>query len=512
MGGGRRKKSKKQSKGQRKLASLGRAPKSLGGPTKAQNLAKARIAAKKTATPSASSGKTSGVGPVSSGKAYATSLGNKRVTTKPKSSGSSFSTGVNNNLGITSKSIKASTPTGTPSQFSRGTSGIGPVASGDKYASMLSSAPKPPSSGTLLAGAKTGFGLRPDGVTGEYKEGDVFNTGGKSGVDYKYQGEPGKGAFVKLAGLPKWMTRSVFGEDPAGTGKKYLDNVRDQNAADETKGLKNFFQNIKERDEATGDQSSLSSPTFGLTASTSPMAIQTYGTGGLTEDASSASGYSEGGNPLTKTDAMSSFGIGGLNLDNLGGTERAVNNITSEQLADRYNASLNPNSFKGLSDGVTSGVGPVASGDAYARGLNTDNQNVENRLRQVRNLGSTLTGGLIPPVRKLADKEIADRRIKNAAFREANLKRGGGSGGARLTQPTVPTVQEELLLPVEQPVQTASTTGTTQTGVDTNRLLQIQQQAYQQSYNPMSIGGFNPQFRFASRTPRIDYSTYFNYS
>ena len=54
------------------------------------------------------------------------------------------------------------------------------------------------------------------------------------------------------------------------------------------------------------------------------MAIQTYGTGGLTEDASSASGYSEGGNPLTKTDAMSSFGIGGLNLDNVGGTERAL--------------------------------------------------------------------------------------------------------------------------------------------------------------------------------------------
>ena len=70
----------------------------------------------------------------------------------------------------------------------------------------------------------------------------------------------------------------------------------------------------------------------------------------------------------------------------------------------QYEQSLNPDSFKGLSDGVTSGVGPVASGDAYARGLNVDNKNVENIGRSILNK--------IPGVnlRKLTDKEIADSR------------------------------------------------------------------------------------------------------
>ena len=151
---------------------------------------------------------------------------------------------------------------------------------------------------------------------------------------------------------------------------------------------------------------------------------------------------------------------------------------TPEARAKAYEQSLNPNSFKGLSDGQTFGVGPVASGDAYARGLNTDNKNLENRLRQIRNLGSTLTGGLIPSVRKLTDKEVADRRLRNAEFRRNNLmnRRRGSSGGvsriqqqAAATQmqpeiaPTIGTPQEELL-----PSQTA----------EQGDLTRIQNQAY----------------------------------
>ena len=89
----------------------------------------------------------------------------------------------------------------------------------------------------------------------------------------------------------------------------------------------------------------------------------------------------------------------------------------------------------------------------------------------------------------------------------ARMDRRGG-GGTRL--PLTPTVAQEVA-PQYQPVPSASTTPTTQTGVDPNRLLQIQQQAYAQAYNPMPIGGFNPQFRFGAATPTIDYSTYFNY-
>ena len=89
----------------------------------------------------------------------------------------------------------------------------------------------------------------------------------------------------------------------------------------------------------------------------------------------------------------------------------------------------------------------------------------------------------------------------------ARMERKGG-GGTRA--PMTPTVAQEVA-PQYQPVPSASTTPTTQTGVDPNRLLQIQQQAYAQAYNPMLIGGFNPQFRFGAATPTIDYSTYFNY-
>ena len=89
----------------------------------------------------------------------------------------------------------------------------------------------------------------------------------------------------------------------------------------------------------------------------------------------------------------------------------------------------------------------------------------------------------------------------------ARMDRRGGSGTRTAVAPTV--AQE--VAPEYQPVPSASTTPTTQTGVDPNRLLQIQQQAYAQAYNPMLIGGFNPQFRFGTATPTIDYSTYFNY-
>ena len=272
-----------------------------------------------------------------------------------------------------------------------------------------------------------------------------------------------------------------------------------------------FLDGILNRNSETqrmiNELGSLTTPTFGLTASTSPMAIRTYGTGGVTEDASSASGYSRDGEPLTKTEAMSTFGIGGLNLDNVGGTERAL-------------PTGNPDVMS--SDGTFNRPGPTPEDTpesdytSYQPGSfynqSDTNMNPTNFLRSTRNLitsparmlgiNNRFTNMLIPK----SDEAIQDARDNRGPAPTLTKPK---SRGARITQPTV---QEEFLLPVEQPVQTASTTGTTQTGVDSNRLLQIQQQAYKQAYNPMSIGGFNPQFRFASRTPSIDYSTYFNYS
>ena len=140
-----------------------------------------------------------------------------------------------------------------------------------------------------------------------------------------------------------------------------------------------------------------------------------------------------------------------------------------------YEQSLNPNSFKGLSDGMTFGVGPVASADAYARGLNTDNKNVENRLRQVRNLGSTLTGGLISPVRKLTDKEISDRRMRVAARRKANfMGRPTGGKKSHVDPVRTPPLPSELI----EETQPTTDIGREQTGTDSNELTRIQNQAY----------------------------------
>lgn len=149
--------------------------------------------------------------------------------------------------------------------------------------------------------------------------------------------------------------------------------------------------------------------------------------------------------------------------------------------AKAYEQSLDPKSFKGLSDGQTFGVGPVASGDAYARGLNTDNQNVENRLRQVRNLASTLTGGLVPGVRKLTDKEIADRRVKVAAQRQANFmgrKTGGKKSNQGMQIQPEPEIVEEI--PTENTIVEESTPLT--------NLTEIQQDAYNTALENYNAG------------------------
>ena len=138
--------------------------------------------------------------------------------------------------------------------------------------------------------------------------------------------------------------------------------------------------------------------------------------------------------------------------------------------------------------------------------------------------GANLTKGInfvknkIPLVKRIPDMKI--NSVAEEAQRQylgynpnlpasalARMDRRGG-GGARL--PLAPTIAQEVA-PQYQPVPSASTTPTTQTGVDPNRLLQIQQQAYAQAFNPMVVGGYNPTFRFGASSPTIDYSSYFNY-
>ena len=150
--------------------------------------------------------------------------------------------------------------------------------------------------------------------------------------------------------------------------------------------------------------------------------------------------------------------------------------------AAAYEKTLDPNSFRGLSDGATYGVGPVASGDAYAKGMATDGRSVENRLRQTRNLISNATLGIVPKVRLLPAKEIADRR---ANFSGPNLTSRGGGGGGGQTRVAAQAFQQQM-----QP-----TTGATgydpimgQTGLDNSELTRIQNQAYDAAFGAYTTG------------------------
>ena len=401
------------------------------------------------------------------------------------------------------------------------TTGVGPVISGREYSDMLKA--NPPKLNQLgrnevnqdLAGNYTSpnvknYGLRPDGSTGFYQTGDVFNTGGKSGKDFRFDGK--QFVPVKTAMLGGDNLGSAFGIGSViGAGLALPSMIK--NATE--KGLE-LRKNLERKlnPEESQNQSSL-----GISNAISSTGNLTgLGIGSSPNYFSIKSPDSYGAPSQEAVDKAAGITAGGLNIggggftpDNPSGSRSRV--LTSEQLGDAYKSTLNPNSFKGLSDGETFGSGPVASGEDYARGLNVSPYgSVENTMRSV--VGKIPGINMLPGVntRLLTDKEIADKRISaqnQLAYRKEMSKiKKGASGGNRL--PVTPTVIEEIL-PEALPVPSASTTPTTQTGVDPNRLLQIQQQAYAQAYNPMLIGGFNPQFRFGAPTPTIDYSTYFNY-
>jgi len=417
-----------------------------GTVTKAQQMAKNRIAAKKATTSTTSAGKTSGIGPVKSGKQYAS------MVSKAKN------------------------------QPTKKTKGIGPYADGAKYAAALKANPPVTAKKFNEAPTKTAFNplklLRNDpNVDIPAGAGNTIPSATKRELQiHNFERQ--------LEGLPpvkKLPDQSSIGVSDSLAAAGNLGGLGTGTAAP------SYF-NIK------------SPETFGAPSQDAVDAAAGITAGGLNIGGSGFTPDKPSGSSTSRaiSDGASKVSFGPV----ADGNEYAKNitdfgmkfGATPEARGKAYEQSLDPNSFKGLSDGMTFGVGPVASGDAYARGLNTDNKNVENRLRQVRNLGSTLTGGLIPSVRKLTDKEIADRRIKNAAFREANLvgRKRGSSGGARL--PVAPLTPEEIIEEAAV-AQTVPDYQQAQTGVDPNRLMQIQQEAYLQAFNPT----YNPMFRFFDR-------------
>ena len=398
--------------------------------------------------------------------------------------------------------------------------GVGPVASGSEYAKMLkASPPKFNEAGRneINQNIATNYNDLGSGLQNilqnQYKAFDKQGLGDKE-LKRLQKMYPG---FTPRAGITDGTQTAMLGGDNLGgygalgiAGSIFGLGLKGIGSAVE--GGKRLRENIQKRlnPEESQNQSSL-----GISNAISSTGNLTgLGIGSSPNYFSIKSPDSYGAPSQEAVDKAAGITAGGLNIGGGGFTPDNPSDPNARAIQN-YKSTLNPNSFKGLSDGETFGSGPVISGDDYARGLNVSPYgSVENTMRSV--VGKIPGINMIPGVntRLLTDKEIADKRISaqnQLAYRKemSKIKKGASGGGARPLA-AVPTVIEEIL-PEALPVPSASTTPTTQTGVDPNRLLQIQQQAYAQAYNPMLIGGFNPQFRFGAATPMIDYSTYFNY-
>lgn len=399
-----------------------------------------------------------------------------------------------------------------------GISGIGPVKSGSSYAASLSTATNAPSKKT------TGIGPYADGA--KYAAAlkaspPVQKPTTKSGMltsdDTKIAMDNLGGPAAVIGGLG---TMTIMG---ANAIKNTIQNLAPK-----------YKEKLEKRVNPDADKLSAVGDIGGLG----------IGTGGPNYF-SIKSPESFGAPSQAEVDKAAGITAGGLNIGGSGFTPKNPSGGTTS---------------RAISDG-TSGIGPVADGGQYARNVlqarfpgaspnsaifqmdaaqlnqpggpfnqtgpggpepeadytsyqpgsfynqSDTNMNPTNFLRSTRNVVTTpfralginnrLTNMLIPK----SNEAIQDARDQRGP--RPTLTRRGGGGGARL--PVAPLTPEEILLPEQV---AAAQTGPAyqqavgQTGLDPNRLLQIQQQAYAQAfnpYNPMTVGGFNPMFRFFGR-------------
>ena len=505
-----------QKKARKKLASLGRAPKSFGGPSKAQTMAKNRIAAKTaTASKAASMGATN--------KSFTSGLPSYSSLTSKTEAKKTFSPKADRGPSFKKSLAMATTPAPKP-KVAESTD----VASGE------------PSLRQQRQDAR-----------------DILNSGMK--LTDKQKSDLMKQATMKLdtAKLPSWMTKSII-PNAGEKGKNYLNNVRDENAADETKGLNKFFKNIQMRDKMLDQSSNFQSLGPNLTAMAggdmSGLGIGQPKTTGYTP-AIGGLGKMLGFDSTTGTfnESPGSTGLvgvtgGGLNIggagfnqDGGGAASRAINvgraygpgvdgnQYARDVLQARFPGASPNSAIFGMSEAQLSQPGgpfaqpgptpentPEADYTSYQPGSfynqSDTNMNPTNFVRSARNFITTparmlgintgLTNKLIPKSNEAIQGGIDNRSQFNVANnRRPVARRRGGGGGARLpvAQPLTP---EEILQP-QQVAAAQSGPAYQQAGMDNSRLMQIQNDAYSRQmsriYNPMEIGGFNPMFRFFGR-------------
>ena len=526
MGGKRGKKGKKKSglsagqkAARKKLASLGRAPKSFGGPTKAQTMAKNRIAAKKaTASKAASMGAT-----------------NK-----------SFTSGLPSYSSLTSKTEAKKT--------------FSPKAkSGPSFSKSLAMATTPAPKPKVTESTDVASDYMPGGEPTLKEQRDaarsILNSGMKLNEDQ----------------TKKLMQQATMKLDlaQAGVGAPHS-NVRIDTHVD---GFGNTFKRVLPEFGAgrVGDvrlKNKLVDAGFnsGVLTAFNPASGMSIGALGTPANAATVdSKYSPtiggldkmlGFNPATGTfnESRGSTGLvgvtgGGLNIggagfnqsDGGGAASRAINvgkaygpgvdgnQYAKDVLQARFPgaspnsaifgmdaAQLNQPGGPFAQPGPTPENTPEADYTSYQPGspynLSNVDMNATNMMRSGRNLitapfralgiDTGLTNRLYPKSNEAIQGGIDNRSQFNVANnRRPVARRRGGGGGARLPveQPLTP---EEILQP-QQLAAAQSGPVYQQAGMDNSRLMQIQNDAYSrqmsQIYNPMEIGGFNPMFRFFGR-------------
>ena len=508
MGGGRKggKKSSKKSKPKTKAQKMAVANKAkYGGTAKAAAANKAAGKAKaksytKTSGAATAAAKNKAANKAAIGKSYQAKQAAKKAAPSKGASISKGTTGIGPVKSGSTYSKALSNATNAPSKK---TSGIGPVADGATYAASLKASPVKLKDGTKVAG------IGQQGPASNIKMYDgkmMLDTG--AGRPGEVRLKPQYQIPTKTAMLPGDNMGSIIGTGiTIGAGLSLPGMIK--NAIDAGGKLK---ENIERKLNPDADKISFAGDLGGLGISPATTAPSYF---------SIKSPESFGAPSQEAVDKAAGITAGGLNI---GGSGFTPSNPSGGANARAIFPGASPNSV--LNDPNFT-PGPVA-GDPFAQpgpggpepeadytsyqpgsfyNQSDTNMNPTNFLRSARNLVTTparmlginnqFTNKLIPK----SNEAIQDARDQRKPVTLTKRKSGGG---ARL--PVAPLTPEEILLPAQV---AAAQTGPAyqqalpeQTGVDPNRLLQIQQEAYQQAfnpYNPLTVGGFNPFFRFFGR-------------
>ena len=482
MGGGRKSKSKKKSKPKTKAQKMAVANKAkYGGTAKAaaankksmQNKAKSYT---KTSGAATAAAKNKAANKAAIGKSYQAKQAAKKAAPSKGASISKGTTGIGPVKSGSTYSKAVSNATNAPTKK---TTGIGPYADGAKYAAALKASPPRFKDGTKVASSMS---------AGSY--GGYVDAGESRGFVSPEQADKmikNPEAYKMRPSETRYLRESM-GLPLASAGNLTGLGIGEAKATGFTPTMPGLAKSLG-IDSTTGLDSEGKGPSY--------LSIK--------------SPESFGAPSQADVDAAAGITAGGLNI---GGSGFTPSSPSGGSNARAIKPTGNPDVMS--PDGTFNRPGPggpepEADYTSYQPGSQFNLSDVN---MNVTNAGRVLSNVVRAPLRFIGIKNNLTDRLymkDNEAIQDGIDQRGprptltrprSRGGGARL--PVAPLTPEEILLPeaVAQTGPAYQQALPEQTGVDPNRLMQIQQEAYAQAfnpYNPLTVGGFNPFFRFFGR-------------